>query len=188
MSSLSPWRVLSSELIRGDRWIRLRADRCETGEGAEISPYYVLDYPDWVQVVAVGRDQRILLVEQYRHAAGEITLEIPAGGMDANDQGPEETARRELLEETGGQADGFRAIVRSSPNPASHSNLVHTVLATGVTISAAPLDDPRERLQARWVERTEAFALAMEGVLPAMQAASLLTAYQHLGWLQLSLD
>lgn len=187
MSAIKPWRVLASRRLHADRWISLRADRCVTDEGVEVEPYYVLEYPDWVHVVAVGADSRILLVEQYRHAAGQITLETPAGRMDPQDAGPEAAAARELLEETGCAAEALMVLNAASPNPASHANRVHTVLATGVSFRQAALDDPRERLSSRWVTRAEALELALGGALPAMQAASLFGAFHRLGWLDLKL-
>jgi 8-oxo-dGTP pyrophosphatase MutT (NUDIX family) len=185
LSPIVPWRVLASEHLRRDRWISLRADRCVTAEGVEVAPYYVLEYPDWVHVVAIGADRRVLLVEQYRHGAAAVTLEVPAGRMDPADGSPLEAARRELLEETGCAGSELALVGASSPNPASHDNQVHTVLATGVAAIQAPLEDPRERLQTRWVSREEAFGLALRGALPALQAASLFTAYHALGWLSL---
>lgn len=186
MQPLSPWRVLSSEHLQRDGWISLRADRCVTDEGVEVVPYYVLEYPDWVHVVAVDQDRRVLLVEQYRHGAAAVTLELPAGRMDSSDASVEATACRELLEETGCAGQDFAVVNSSSPNPASHNNRVHTVLATGVEHREAPVDDPRERLRTTWVSRGEAFSLATQGVLPAMQAASVFSAFQHLGWLTLA--
>jgi 8-oxo-dGTP pyrophosphatase MutT (NUDIX family) len=183
MARVTPWRVITSERLRADRWISLRADHCVTAEGVEVAPYYVLEYPDWVHVVAIDQQARVLFVEQYRHGAGVITLELPAGRMDAG-EAPTDTAARELREETGWAADDLRLLGASHVNPASHTNCVHTVLASAVTWAGPPLDDPRERLAARWLAAEAAFALAIDGQLPAMQAASLLSAFRHLDWLQ----
>jgi 8-oxo-dGTP pyrophosphatase MutT (NUDIX family) len=183
LDSLPPWRVLQSHHLHSDRWIRIRVDRCETAEGVEVSPYYVLEYPDWTHIVAIGSDRQVLLVEQYRHGAGVVTLEIPAGRVDPADGSPEVTARRELLEETGCTAASFVRLNGSSPNPASHANQVHTVLAREVSLFQTPADDPRERLRNRWVTPREAYDMAIRGVIPALQAASLLSAFDALGWL-----
>lgn len=86
---LSQWRILASEPIHDDRWISLRADQCVTAEGVEVSPCYVLDYPGWVHIVAIVRDERVLFVEQYRHGAGAVALENPPGRMDPQDASPE---------------------------------------------------------------------------------------------------
>lgn len=123
------WRTLSSDPVIRDRWIDLRADRCLTPSGAEISPYYVLAYPDWVHVVALTPKRDLVLVRQYRHAAGESFLELPGGGVDTRDACVEAAARRELAEETGYMSQHWRAVSVLHPNPATHTNRVHAFLA-----------------------------------------------------------
>ncbi|TWF54495.1 NUDIX hydrolase [Neorhizobium alkalisoli] len=95
------WSVLSSETVVKDRWIDLRAETCVTPSGQEIAPYYVLSYPDWVNIVAITADDEIVLVRQYRHGAADVFTEIPGGAVDAGDPDPVAAAKRELLEETG---------------------------------------------------------------------------------------
>ena len=56
---IRPWRVLASRHVVADRWIRVRADHCQTAEGVDIDPFYVLEYPDWVQIVAISSNSTI---------------------------------------------------------------------------------------------------------------------------------
>jgi 8-oxo-dGTP pyrophosphatase MutT (NUDIX family) len=123
------WRTVRSETLLKDRWIDLRADHCITPDGVEISPYYVLSYPDWVHVVAITSAASLVLVRQYRHAAGQSLLELPGGAVDAGDASLEEAARRELVEETGFTAPRWELISSLHPNPATHTNRVHGFLA-----------------------------------------------------------
>ncbi len=97
----APWTVERSFHVVKDRWISLRADTCRTREGVSIDPFYVLEYPDWVQIVAIDEDDKLILVEQYRHGLEIISLELPTGGMEAQDGDPLSAARRELAEENG---------------------------------------------------------------------------------------
>lgn len=185
MSVLKPWRVTASKVLVEDRWIRLRADACETADGHRIAPYYVLDYPDWVQVVAISPEDQVLLIEQYRHGVGRISLELPAGGIDPGDIDPIAAARRELLEETGCRGKEAILVQNSPVNPASHTNLVHTVLIHDVGPVQAPAADPGEQIAVRWTDPAAAHAAALAGRLPGLQAASLLAAFHVLGWLRL---
>jgi 8-oxo-dGTP pyrophosphatase MutT (NUDIX family) len=132
------WRTVRSETLLKDRWIDLRADHCVTPGGVEISPYYVLSYPDWVHVVAITADDKLVLVRQYRHAAGESLLELPGGAVDPGDASIEDAARRELAEETGFIAARWEWISSLHPNPATHTNRIHGFLA---------LDAERDRAQ-----------------------------------------
>lgn len=168
------WRVTASRTIHKDRWINLRADDCVTDEGAVVAPYYVLEYRDWVEVVALDADDNVLLVRQYRHGYGDISTELVAGGMDPGETDPVEAARRELLEEAG-CAGTLTLIGESRANAASLNNRTHIILARDVVRVAEPLDDPGERIESFWVPVPEAIRMALAGELTnGMQAAALL--------------
>ena len=94
------WTLLGSTYIHKGPWATLRADKCEMPDGRIVDEYYVLEYPNWVNAVALTEDGKVLMVRQYRHAAGVVSLEIPGGVIDGDEQ-PEDAMRRELLEETG---------------------------------------------------------------------------------------
>ncbi len=169
--------VRSATVLR-DRWIDLRADDCRTASGQEIAPYYVLSYPDWANVVALTTDRRLVLVEQYRHAAGRVVLELPGGVVDPADAGPLAAAQRELVEETGFGAAGWRPVSSLYPNPATQTNQVHTFLATGCRPVEQPcLEAGEEGMTVRCLELEEVLAGLSTGLLgQAMHVAGLLLA------------
>jgi 8-oxo-dGTP pyrophosphatase MutT (NUDIX family) len=168
------WRVTASRYIHKDRWISVRADDCVTDEGAVVAPYYVLEYPDWVEIVALDADDNVLLVRQYRHGLGDISTELPAGGMDPGETDPVAAAERELLEETG-CAGTVSLVGESRPNAGTHSNRTHIVLARDVVRVAEPKDDPSERIETLWVSAAEAIRMALAGELTVgMQTSALL--------------
>jgi 8-oxo-dGTP pyrophosphatase MutT (NUDIX family) len=176
------WRVAASRLIHADRWIRLRADHCITPEGAVLDPYYVLEYADWVHVVAVTDDDRLVVNHQYRHGAGCVHLELPGGVMDATDAGPIEAGLRELREETGFAARGFRHIMSLSPNSATHTNRIHIVLAEGAYADGAQSLDAGEEIAVELLPLAEIPALIASGAfLQAAHVASLMLGLQALG-------
>ena len=124
------WRTIRSETRLRDQWLHLRVDHCVTPAGIEISPYYVLSYPDWVHVVGITEAGSLVLVQQYRHAAGQSFLELPGGAVDPGDPSLEHAARRELEEETGFTARRWELVTSLYPNPATHTNRVHFFLAS----------------------------------------------------------
>jgi 8-oxo-dGTP pyrophosphatase MutT (NUDIX family) len=176
------WKRLQSMYILQDRWLALRADTCQLPNGRTIAPYYVLEYPPWVNVVALTTDQQVVLVRQYRHGVQQTLLELPSGAVDATDASPRAAVQRELLEETG---YGSAVVVETgclSPNPATHTNLTHCFLATGVRQVAAPHPEATECLETVLLPLSEVVRLARTGgLLQALHVGALFLALHTLG-------
>jgi 8-oxo-dGTP pyrophosphatase MutT (NUDIX family) len=125
------WKLLNSEYLFKEPWLTVRKDRCELADGRIVDPYYVMEYPDWANAMAVTEDNKVVLIRQYRHAIGKVLLEIPGGVIDTTDTTPEEAMKRELLEETGYAFSEIYNIGAVAPNPSTSTNLTHMFLATG---------------------------------------------------------
>jgi 8-oxo-dGTP pyrophosphatase MutT (NUDIX family) len=172
------WKTVASKTIVKDRWIDLRADQCITPTGQDIQPYYVLTYPDWINVVAITPDDHVLLVRQYRHAAGEMFWEIPGGAVDPADPDLRSTAARELEEETGYRAAKIELVASLFPNPASHTNRLHTFLATdAIPVGTQQLEAGEEGLSVHLVSVPELITRLQGGFLgQALHTSSVLMA------------
>jgi len=176
MQKLRPWSVRSSKYILKDRWITVRADKCLTKEGILVSPYYVLEYPDWVHMVVIDKKQRVLTTRQYRHGIKRIITELPCGTVASRDKSPIASAKRELLEETG-YTGTFTLVGKMSPNPANHANNVYTYLVTNPVVKQKPQHDPFEVLTYRFIDMKLLFKLIDKGEFAqAIQVGSLFLA------------
>ena len=154
------WRVVASETVVADRWIRLRADDCRDASDRRIAPYYVLEYPDWISVLALNPEGSAILVEEYRHGAGVIALGTIGGACEPGEDA-RVAAARELREETGHVAAELIDLGSTWANFGSHTNRVHHFLALGcervaeqslddseaITVHILPFDGLDERLE-----------------------------------------
>lgn len=128
---IKKWKLLDSEYLFKRPWLTARRDRLELPDGTVHPEYYVLEYPTWVNIIARTVDGRYLMVEQYRHALGEVLTELVAGCVEDGEE-PLDGARRELLEETGYGNGHWQLLTVLSPNAAANNNLSYSFLATDV--------------------------------------------------------
>ncbi|WP_338394023.1 NUDIX hydrolase [Fulvitalea axinellae] len=174
------WKTLKSERVLEDRWISVRSDVCQMPNGRLVEPYYVLDYPDWVAVVAITDEGEVIINRQYRHGAGRTILELPSGTVEPNED-PAETVARELLEETGYIFDKIIKTGETSANPSNHSNIAHCFLALGGRKIAEQNLDESEEIEVNLVS-LDRFGEMLEGneLLQAMHVTSAFYALRKL--------
>lgn len=140
------WKTLSSKYLVKEKWATLRVDVCDLQNGLIKDDYFVLEYPNWVNAIAVTKENKIILVRQYRHGGDIISLEVPGGVIDG-DESPETAIKRELLEETGYSFYHIEPLVTTYPNPATANNVTFTYLLTGGTKTHSQHLDEHEILQ-----------------------------------------
>lgn len=146
----------------------------------------VLESADWVNVVALTKDDELVMIRQYRYGTQDITLEIPGGIIDPGES-PFEAARRELIEETGFQAERWTSLGAIAPNPAIHRNHLHSYLAEGCTLVADQNQDPFEDIEVELVPRATIDGLVAGGqithalVVVALHKLALLRAGHSFG-------
>jgi 8-oxo-dGTP pyrophosphatase MutT (NUDIX family) len=119
---------LSSELIERHRIFDLRTERYVSPRTGQPFDAVVLESSDWVNIVGLTPERDVVMIEQFRFGAAEITLEIPGGLIDPGES-PLVAARRELREETGYEAARWTALGSIAPNPAMQRNRLYTFLA-----------------------------------------------------------
>lgn len=130
------WPVPSSQDLFRDEWVMaLRADMVSRPGHEEQFRRLVLEHPGSVIVLAVDDEQRVLVLHQYRHAVGTRMVELPAGLCDVAGEDPLVTAKRELHEEAGLEADGWSHLLTFRPSPGISSEVMHVFVATGLSTS-----------------------------------------------------
>ena len=178
------WKTLSSRDVLRDRWVRLRADRCEIAPGQILDPFYVLEEFEWVHAIACNRAGEVLLVHQYRHPCNAFTWELP-GGWAEDGEDLLAAAQRELFEETGATAGRWRAVGSAFCNPGRQNNRVHGFLAEDTVVSRPPQPDASEAIECAFFPIPEVLRLIREGSFSqANHIALFYLALEQLGWIQ----
>jgi 8-oxo-dGTP pyrophosphatase MutT (NUDIX family) len=178
--SIKPWKILDSNYLYRSNGIAVRIDQVEIPNGNIFEPY-VIETGTWVNVIALTKNREVILVEQYRHGVGQALLEIPAGIMDDEDENPLQTAKRELLEETGYASDQFIEVGKAFPNPATHNNMTHSFLALDAEKVGQQDLDETEEIEVSLIPFDDFVSLAKEGGLPqALHVSALFFAMAYL--------
>lgn len=163
--------VLSSRRIYDGRILNLRVDDVRTASGIE-TIREIVEHGGAVAMVAVDEDDRIVLVKQYRHAVGRVTLEVPAGTLEA-DEDPAVCAARELSEETGHIAAQLERIGGIYPSPGFSTEYIHLFVATHLTqADAHPEED--EAIEIELLPWSEVLDRILSGVIEDSKSVSAL--------------
>lgn len=179
------WKTRSSKYLFTDDWLTIRADLCELPNGKIIEPYYVYEFPDWVCAVALTKENKVVMVRQYRHALGQTILELPGGCVDKEDASFEVAIARELLEETGYEFKSLEFLCNTSANPSTNNNTMHIFLARGGELVKEQQLDDAEDIEVHLFSIADVKQLIRENkLMQSMHVAGLLYALEKLGELK----
>ena len=156
------WKTVSSKYLFRRPWLTVRHEEVELPDRRRIPDYYILEYPEWVNMIAITANGQFIFVHQYRHGLRQSFYEIPAGVCEKSDHSPMDAAKRELQEETGFGGGEWTEFMTLSANPASQTNLTHTFLARNVIPVSAQNLDPGEDLTIHLLSPDEVLELLID--------------------------
>ena len=140
------WKVISREVAFTAnifRYVKLKSESPTTGK---VGDFDLIQCVNWVNVIAITKDQKIVLIKQYRHGTDAVTVEIPGGAVNHNED-PRLAAERELIEETGYTSSNWKHLGRVDANPAFMSNQCDTYLALDCEKTHDQEFDPFEEIE-----------------------------------------
>jgi len=141
-----PWKLTASHPDKSYRVFSLRTDHAVSPRTGQEHEFFVVECPSWVNVIPLTPENKVVMVRQYRHGTRSITLEIPGGLVEDMDT-PEETAIKELREETGYKASEMISLGSVHPNPAIQNNQCYTFLAKHVCLAGEQQQDEKEDIE-----------------------------------------
>ncbi len=170
-------------------YLKVRCERAAVPNGPIIPDYYIIENRGWVGIVPLTGDGHFLINNQYKHGIGHEVLEFPAGGIDAHEDDPLVTARRELMEETGYSfEDGqIELLAHMYANPTGARTRIWWYLARNVRKTGTPKDDPVEIIENRLITPKELLELIHKGDFAVQgQIAAAYMALERLGYITIS--
>ena len=159
---INPWQLIQSQQRESYCVFSVRTDTAISPRTNKSHEFHVIESRDWINIIPLTPDERVVMVRQYRHGSKEITLEIPGGIVDPGDT-PQGAAVRELLEETGYQSEDWAQIGEVNPNPAIFGNRCFTFLARNVKKVADPKPDQAEDIETILVSLADIPDLVRQG-------------------------
>lgn len=164
MDPVKRWSRIAKRAMHDCRVFELGEVTYRHPESGEPRSFFVVDAPDWINVVPLTPEGRVVMIRQFRFGTDDITLEIP-GGMCDPGESPAAAAARELREETGYGSDVVESIGWVHPNPAVQSNRCHSFVARNVRPEGPPEPDPNEAFEIVLRDLDEIPGLIAEGAI-----------------------
>lgn len=175
-SNLKPWQTLSREDVYvSDPWLKLSVEQIQLPDGRIVDGYHHVQMQDYATIFAQVPDGRVIVLRQYKHGVGRVSLMLPGGGIHGSED-PLETAKRELLEETGYTAENWQhltSFVSSANYRCSHG---HIFMASNAQPITAPNSGDLEEMETVLLTPAELITALQQGeivVLGAIAAIAL---------------
>lgn len=159
-----PWTILTSNLDKSYRVFNLRTDHARSPRTGQSHDFFVMETSSWVNIIPLTPNEEVVMVRQYRHGTREITLEIP-GGLVENQDDPEAAALRELREETGYTAVSATPLGYVHPNPAIQNNRCYTFMAENCMLAGGQQQDEKEDIEVVLIPLNDIPRLIQAGVI-----------------------
>ena len=156
------WKTLETKQIFGNKVFGFREDTVMSPKTDNTHPVWVMDAPTWVNIIPLTKDQKVVMIKQYRFGSKEISLEIPGGMVDAGET-VFSAATREMKEETGYDSKEVYEIGKISPNPALMSNHTYSYVAFNVEKSGEQKLDNMEDIEVLEVDLNQIPTLITKG-------------------------
>ena len=165
------WKVKSTEKLVENRWLTVKKDSVDLPNGEHVDDFYSVTIPDAAAIVALTDDAKIVLKKEYKHAAGENLIEVPAGMFEIEENDGLIVAKRELLEETGYVSEEWSYLGDTVESSSKLTNRMHIYLATNCKQVAKQNLDKTEELDVMVIPFEKAIEMVMTNEIKCNSSA-----------------
>lgn len=170
---IGKWKTLGTEYLFRKPWLTARRDTVELPDGRVFDEFYILEYPAWVNIIAITDDDKFVMVRQYRRGLDDVFVELCAGCVE-DGESDLAAAQRELLEETGYSGGEWTRFEQYSGNASTTTNLSTTFIARGVKLHDTQHLDPSEDIAVELYSRDEILGMLQRNeIVQSLMAAPL---------------
>jgi 8-oxo-dGTP pyrophosphatase MutT (NUDIX family) len=177
-SGAQKWPRIADDVVGDFKVFQVSCVKARSPRNGKVVPFHVLDLPNWVVTIPVTPDGKLVMVEQFRAAADEVTLEFPSGRMEDGEE-PMDAALRELEEETGYKGDSARALGTLQPDPGLFRNTMTIVLAEACEPTEEKSQDDGEDVHVRLVDPEDVPRLIENGDIRHVNVIAPWYLYEH---------
>lgn len=170
---MKKWTSLSSEYALKNKWIKVRKETCDLGNGKIAENFFTIERTDYGIVAAFDENKKLVMIRQYRHSIGKFSIEFPAGHFE-KDEEPVTGTKRELREETGYSMDKFHALGTLYPATGIMRERAHFFWGEGAKKVGPQQFDEHEDIEVILITLPEAIKALKEGKIFDMATALLL--------------
>ncbi|MCM8537624.1 MAG: NUDIX hydrolase [Lentisphaeraceae bacterium] len=143
---MEKWQEKSSETIFSSKVVNFKVAKRVNPRNNIEGDFYITQFPDWVNVIAITPNEQVVLIRQYRHGSEKFEIELPGGCIEPNEK-PTVGGLRELEEETGYIGNDATVIGSCNPNPAIQNNTCFTLLVESCYLQSQPSPDEGEDIE-----------------------------------------
>jgi 8-oxo-dGTP pyrophosphatase MutT (NUDIX family) len=178
-NKIEGWDVFQDRIVLETPIVTIKAGPVQCKRSGKSKDFYMFCFPDWVNVVALTPDRKMVMIRQFRYGSAKMEIEVPGGMVNAGEP-PVEAGCRELLEETGYAGGKARVIGRVCPNPAIQGNYCYTVLVEDAVKIAEPRQDDMEDIECFLLPVPDVMQHVASGVIDHGLVLNALMFYQNL--------
>jgi len=157
------WKILKSEIVFEPHIrMQVRKDIVKLPNNKIVDDFYLWVEGDVVLIIPITKEGKFILVKQYKHGAGKVVIEFPAGMLDP-DEKPDIVARRELLEETGYTGEKFQQIAVLHNHPTKVVGKIHVFCVREVCQKGKQQLDENEDIEVLERSKKEVLEMILKG-------------------------